>query len=100
MYNVEKNEKYKIQYNKLLRGNVTDLDCKSLITYCGAPKQILIMDEPILEFTCEDFKDVLRYFANHYNNIYEIDELKFKTSCSYISMCQVVDKYNELLRLT
>ena len=97
MYKVEKNEKYKIQYNKSLRGPLTDLEYKSLITYCGAPKQILIMDEPILEFICEDFKDVLRYFANHYNNIFGIDELKFKTSDSYISMCQVVDKYNRIV---
>ena len=97
MYNVEKNEKYQIYYNKSLVKNLTDLECKSLITYDYAPKQILTIDEPILEFICENFKDVLRYFANHYKDSIRISDLKCKTSCSYISMCQVIDKYNRII---
>ena len=60
-------------------------------------------EEDILEFVCEDFEDVLRYFANYYKQKKQMKELlnfipeKINDTHTFLSMCYVVDGYCRII---
>ena len=61
------------------------------------------IEEDILEFVCEDFEDVLRYFANYYKKKKQMKELlnfipeKINDTHTFLSMCYVVDGYGRII---
>ena len=95
MYKIDNCEKYRVyfQFKWFSPELVTDY----LVSIYGNAIMKFpynkIISAPILEFTCENFNDVLRYFANHVNNSW----YSLYSPFSYLSMCYIVDKFNRIL---
>ena len=87
MYKVEKNEKYQIYCWKRWYEWPEGVSQIQIHIYGEKPK--ICYDSYVsLDFVCEKFRDVLKYFVNYYRkSMFE----SLEDSFSYISMCYVVD---------
>lgn len=98
MYKIENKEKYYIYCRKRWK----EIQSWKAIKY-GERAKVIYAEEDTLDFICETFSDVLRYFANYYNRrefSFECFIPRINTmfdSYSYISMCYVVDQFNRII---
>lgn len=98
MYKIENKEKYYIYCRKRWK----EIQSWEAIKY-GERAKVIYAEEDTLDFICETFSDVLRYFANYYNRrefSFECFRPRINTmfdSYSYISMCYVVDQFNRII---